>query len=129
MFSKIAEPIGFSASYVSKSLTGAKPLRENFVLKMVEYLGVSVAWLCGNVGGNYNEDVECWKEAEQWALKMDASSEELRQSIEDGKLLDKLDDYRELVEAFSLINEEKKEEALNLLRLVRRLNPPPAVTE
>ena len=40
LFSRIGVKIMFSASYVSKSLTGKKPLRENFVHKMAGYLGV-----------------------------------------------------------------------------------------
>lgn len=51
IFAKIAEPVGFSQSYVSKTLKGKMPLRENFVGKIAEYLGVSTSWLCGKLSG------------------------------------------------------------------------------
>ena len=47
LFSKISKRVGFSASYISKSLMKRKPLRENFVHSMAEYLDVSVQWLRG----------------------------------------------------------------------------------
>ena len=47
LFTKMGNEIGFSGAYVGQVLNRSKPLRENFVEKMAEYLCVDTNWLSG----------------------------------------------------------------------------------
>lgn len=48
LFVKIANETGFSAAYVGQVLTGKKPLTDEFVVKIANYLKVCVAYLRGD---------------------------------------------------------------------------------
>jgi len=47
LFVKVANDTGFSAAYVGQVLTGKKPLTDEFVGKIADYLKVSVTYLRG----------------------------------------------------------------------------------
>lgn len=81
LFAKIGDAIGLSASYVSKSLTTKRPLRENFVIKMADYLKVRIVWLRGETENDYKneiDDVEHFKKIFQHHLK-DFKEEEIEE--------------------------------------------------
>jgi transcriptional regulator with XRE-family HTH domain len=45
LFAEIGRKAGFSPAYVGQVFNGHKPIRESFVEKIADYLGVSVEWL------------------------------------------------------------------------------------
>lgn len=122
LFSKIAEPIGFSASYVSKSLMGKKPLRENFVEKMAEYLGVSVAWLRGESKWCYQD--ECDRE-----ILLRKFFNEINEEIdEDGEWDSFIDEhwdefhkYRNLGNEFYRLPIDKMDQAIKTLVAIKKV--------
>lgn len=127
LFAKIAEPVGFSQSYVSKTLKGKMPLRENFVQKMAEYLGVSVAWLCGNVERSYEEEVEYCKKVDAHFDAEDARDDAKQRWNSAIVASAKMVNYKPLVTEFMKIPEEKRQEAVDVLSAMEwlRITQPP----
>lgn len=114
LFSKIAEPIGFSASYVSKSLTGKKPLRENFVERMAEYLEVFVEWLKGEIPFSYEDARELYVTKYRPSMERITAGlgavERFGQGLSEEELEEKLSGYdKEFPKVYSAMADVPKE--------------------
>ena len=55
LFTRIGKSIGMTGAYVGQVFNGSKPLRENFVVKMAEYLDISISWIEGLSERSYEE--------------------------------------------------------------------------
>lgn len=108
IFAKIADPIGFSQSYVSKTLKGKMPIRENFVERMAKYLTVETSWLTGDDDSSY-QDATIDYHAKHHLF---TAEERYENSV---KICKK---YSELIEVFRKVPTEEKGIAIELLKAV-----------
>ena len=120
IFTSIGENIGFSGAYVGQVFNKTKPLRENFALKMMEYLGVSVAWLCGESENNFEDELVFWKELEREAEELDKKADDVDELRAEIKILEKMVNYKSLVTEFCAIPDKQKEEALMILAIIKK---------
>lgn len=62
LYATIGKQVGLNPAYAGQIFNGNKPVRETFVQKMAEYLGVSMAWLRGDSRLSYEEEVKWYRD-------------------------------------------------------------------
>ena len=119
LFTKMGNEIGFSGAYVGQVLNRSKPLRENFVEKMAEYLCVDTNWLSGQ---GIPPDLEfIYKDAVEWREKGSTREQEYFDIA-----VEMVREHRSFIKAFLSIPEEQRREAIITLTLLEefRKGPP-----
>lgn len=124
VFTRIGKQTGFTPAYVGQVFGRSKPLRENFVVKMGEYLGVSAHWLCGNPqlpdgvkNLSYEEEIERLRKLGlAWDEMLSAHKTTQRELTTLGKMVN----YKRLVDAFLAIPANNQSEGLEVLRVFEK---------
>lgn len=119
IFTKIGNKIGFSGAYVGQVLNRSKPLRENFVEKLAEYLCVDTDWLCSHDG---RQDCQfSYREAVEWRRNRSVREQEYFDIV-----VKMVREHRSFIKAFLSIPEEQRRGAIITLNLMEdfREGPP-----
>jgi transcriptional regulator with XRE-family HTH domain len=121
LFAKIGKKIGISPAYIGQVFNGKKPVRENFVAKIADYLQVSVEWLREESSTPYDIEKLDFHFRHLSQDELDRYIEARRREVENGEIsFDALDRerFRDLIDAFLKIPVKEMERAIFALQVV-----------